>query len=167
MAPSGFTHDQRTSRSTDEWYTPPKVFAALGLTFDLDPAGPEGGVPWIPARKTYSVADNGLCQPWSGRVWMNPPYGRATGAWLQRLAAHGDGLALVFARTDTIWFHKIAAKASALCFVRGRLRFHHPDGTAGNPAPSPSLLIAFGSACAHALAHSGLGVTVVTEQEVA
>jgi hypothetical protein len=159
MIPSGFTHDRRTATSSDEWYTPPAVFDALGLAFDLDPAAPPGGVPWVPARRHLTQADDGLARPWQGRVWLNPPYGRQTGRWLSKLADHGDGLALVFARTDTAWFQRIAARATALCFIGGRLRFHRPDGTPGNPAPSPSLLVAFGLPCALGLAEAGLGQT--------
>lgn len=161
MTHHGFTHDRRTDRSSDEWYTPPSVFDALGLSFDLDPAAPAGGVPWIPARRHFTKRDDGLSKPWHGRVWLNPPYGRQTHRWLQKLAAHRDGLALVFARTDTAWFHRITAEATALCFPRGRLRFHRADGMAGDTAPSPSLLIAFGLPCAIALAESGLGQTFI------
>jgi DNA N-6-adenine-methyltransferase (Dam) len=161
MAPSGFTHERRTPTSSDEWYTPPEVFDALGLTFDLDPAAPPGGVPWVPASRHFTKHDDGLAQAWNGRVWLNPPYGRATDRWLTKLAAHGDGLALVFARTDTAWFQRIAAEATALCFIGGRLRFHRPDGTPGDTAPSPSLLVAFGLPCALGLAESGLGRTLI------
>lgn len=162
MTASGFLHDQRTPSSSDEWYTPPAVFDALGLSFDLDPAAPAGGVPWIPASRHFTRADDGLRQPWHGRVWLNPPYGRQTHRWLQKLAAHGDGLALVFARTDTAWFHRIPTEATALCFTRGRLRFHRADGTTGDTAPSPSLLIAFGLSCAIGIAESGLGQTFIS-----
>lgn len=161
MAPRGFTHDWRTETSSDEWYTPPEVFDALGISFDLDPAAPVGGVPWVPAIRHISKREDGLTQPWRGRTWVNPPYGRATADWLRKLAAHGDGLALVFARTDTRWFQWIAAEATALCFIRGRLRFRRPDGTPGDTAPSPSLLVAFGLPCAIALAESGLGRTLI------
>lgn len=158
---TGFTHDRRTKASTDEWYTPPEVFDALGLAFDLDPAAPPGGVPWVPTARYFTRREDGLTQPWQGRVWMNPPYGRNTGRWLAKLADHGDGLALVFARTDTAWFQRTAKVASALCFVRGRLRFHRPDGSPGDTAPSPSLLVAFGLPCALGLAEAGLGRTLI------
>jgi len=161
MTPSGFTHDRRTARSSDEWYTPQSVFDALGLNFDLDPAAPPGGVPWVPAARHFSQREDGLTQPWRGRVWMNPPYGRGTRRWLAKLTDHGDGLALVFARTDTAWFQQIAHNATALCFVGGRLRFHRPDGEPGDTAPSPSLLVAFGLPCALALAESDLGTTLI------
>lgn len=148
--------------ATAEWYTPPEVFESLGLTFDLDPAAPAGGVPWVPARRYFTREDDGLTQPWRGRVWLNPPYGRQTPLWLERLAEHGDGIALVFARSDTAWFQAYAARATALCFIAGRLTFVPGDGRAGaSTAGAPSLLMAFGLPCACALGESGLGQTFV------
>lgn len=148
-----------------EWYTPPEVFAGLGIRFDLDPAAPPGGVPWVPAKRSFSRADDGLRQPWHGRVWLNPPYGRSIGPWLDRLIAHGNGLALVFARTDARWFQKAARQATAICFISGRLRFVSPDGPSGT-AQVPSVLLAYGLACAMALAHTNLGHTLVIPQSM-
>lgn len=151
---------------TCEWYTPRHVFDALALTFDLDPCAPAGGVPWVPAAKHYSVVDGGLSQPWFGRVWLNPPYGSATGRWVERLAEHGWGIALVFSRTDVRWWHRVAPMATAVCFVRGRLTF---VAGAGQSAPGnsggPSALLAFGADCARALAGSGLGIVYWTSPE--
>jgi hypothetical protein len=143
-----------------EWYTPPEVFDALRISFDLDPAAPPGGLPWVPAEQSYSRADDGLSQPWHGRVWLNPPYGRETGPWLERLSAHGNGLALVFARTDTRWFHAACNRSTAICFIAGRLRFYRLDGPAAS-APAPSVLLAYGLPCAVALADADLGQTLV------
>jgi hypothetical protein len=113
----------------------------------------------VPALRRYSLPDDGLLLPWEGRVWLNPPYGSATGAWVRRLAAHGDGIALVFARTDTAWFHDTAPSATVVCFVRGRLSFVPGDeqqdaGTAG----AASMLLAFGRECGKAVTRSGLGL---------
>jgi hypothetical protein len=105
----GFCHECSRGQSV-EWYTPPEVFEALAISFDLDPAAPAGGVPWVPAERFLSQSENGLVQPWAGRVWLNPPYGRGTAEWLERLARHGDGLALVFARTDTRWYQEIVGE---------------------------------------------------------
>lgn len=158
MSAKAFLHDRRSERTTDEWYTPPEVFTALAIDFDLDPAAPPGGVPWVPATHHFSRDDDGLHRPWSGRVWLNPPYGRETHKWLARLAAHGDGIALVFSRTDTAWFQEASHSATALCFIAGRLRFMRPDGTrAPAGAGAGSLLLAYGLPCALALASAGLG----------
>jgi hypothetical protein len=157
---SGLTHESPGGGDSVEWYTPPAVFDALGLEFDLDPCSPAGGLAWVPARRHFSVRDDGLLQPWSGRVWMNPPYGPHTEAWMRKLAAHGDGVALVFARTDTRWFHETVGCAHAVCFIAGRLAFVAGDGRIDTAtAGAPSCLIAYGQECAVAVAGSRLGMT--------
>jgi hypothetical protein len=145
---------------TNEWYTPPEIFQSLGCEFDLDAAAPPGGVDWIPAARHYSYLDDGLGQPWEGRVWLNPPYGPHTAPWLGRLAQHGNGIALVFARTDVTWFHTITRDASLVCFVRGRVRFIRAAGPQrkGHNAAAPSCLIAFGDECAEIVRRSDLGL---------
>lgn len=143
-----------------EWYTPPGIFDALGLTFDLDPCAPSGGLPWIPARRFYSIDHDGLSQPWAGRVWLNPPYGPKTSVWMRRLAAHGDGIALVFARTETAWWHETVKASHAVCFIAGRLTFVDEDRQPGGfNAGSPSALVGYGQECAEAIAAAHLGMT--------
>jgi hypothetical protein len=102
--------------------------------------------------------------PWSGFVWCNPPYGPLWGAWLERLADHGNGIALIFARTETrLFFDAVWGKASALLFLRGRLYFHYPDGRrAPFNSGAPSVLIGYGVRAARVLAenrHLGAYVT--------
>ncbi len=144
---------------TNEWYTPPEIFAALGCDFDLDVAAPPGGVPWIPAKRSFSYHDDGLSQPWEGRVWLNPPYGPHVARWIVKLADHGDGIALVFARTDVAWFQSIAWRANLVLFVRGRIQFvRGGDGRNGANAAAPSCLMAFGQECAEIVRRSGLGL---------
>lgn len=145
---------------TNEWYTPPEIFHALGCEFDLDPAAPYGGIEWVPAKRFLSYRDDGLAQKWEGRVWLNPPYGPHTARWVGRLADHGDGIALVFARTDVAWFQSVAPRASLVCFLRGRVRFVRGHGSPknGHNAAAPSCLLAFGEKCAEIVAASGLGL---------
>lgn len=157
-AADGFAHDR--TEGADTWYTPPEIFLSLKLDFDLDPASPAGGLPWIPARRFFSLLEDGLTQPWHGRVWLNPPYGDETPRWLERLARHGNGIALVFARTDTGWFHEIALRADRLCFVRGRISFLRSDHSRGDGSGAGSLFLAFGADCAAALDRAKLGWTV-------
>lgn len=132
--------------NNDEWLTPPEILRALG-PFDLDPAAPIIR-PWDMAARHYTKRDDGMAQPWEGRVWLNPPYGRDTFRWLARLAAHdGGGLALIFARTETVGFHEqIWAKAHTIFFFRGRLRFHHVTGERGGTANAPSCLVSYSKA---------------------
>lgn len=132
-----------TSRTKDKWLTPPGIIRALG-EFDLDPCAPIVR-PWDTARDHYTLLDNGLLKPWFGRVWCNPPYGGKAFQWLARLAAHGDGIALVFARTETRGFHReVWDKADAVFFFEQRLRFFHADGALAAHAPAPSCLAIYG-----------------------
>lgn len=128
----------------DEWLTPRFIIDSLG-DFDLDPCSPMNR-PWDTAKNHYTIADNGLSSPWFGRVWLNPPYGKETGAWLERLSTHGNGIALIFARTETeMFFEQVWGKANALLFFKGRLYFHHVNGEKAKAnAGAPSVLIAYG-----------------------
>lgn len=152
---SGFTHES-TYNESKEWYTPPEIFQGINLTFDLDPCSPKNGLPWIPVQRTISLPDNGLLLPWEGCVWMNPPYGSDTPHWMKRFIEHGNGIALVFSRTDTEWFHEYAIEANAILFLKGRIKFIKPDGTRGGTPGSGSMLIACGYTATQALINSNL-----------
>ena len=152
----GMGGHHRYEGATDVWLTPPAILNALG-PFDLDPCAPIDR-PWDIASVHYTIADNGMMQPWHGRVWLNPPYGPETGRWLERLARHGNGIALIFARTETDMFFRWGWEcADAMLFLRGRLHFHDAKGTRAKAnAGAPSVLIAYGQQNVSALAASGL-----------
>lgn len=154
----GFANEASVPVS-NEWYTPAHVFEALGLDFDLDVASPGlERTPWIPARRCFTLADDALSQRWTGRVWCNPPYGDQVARFIGRLADHGDGIALVFARTDTRWFARAAATCDVVCFTAGRIQFVYSEPTRPANPPAGSALFAYGDTCAEALVRSGLGV---------
>ena len=151
----GGHHSARAMK--DEWLTPRWITDLLG-PFDLDPCSPIER-PWDTAVKHYTILDDGLKQPWHGHVWLNPPYGRETGRWMDRLAAHPDGgMALIFARTETdMFFEHVWGKANALLFLRGRLHFHHANGTRARAnAGAPSVLVAYGTRAICDLMLSGI-----------
>ena len=128
----------------DEWLTPKYITDALG-PFDLDPCSPGDRRPWDTANYHLDESDNGLVAPWFGKVWCNPPYGRETFKWLAKLANHGNGIALVFARTETVgFFEQVWERADAVFFFKGRLKFWYVDGTEADTANAPSCLIAYG-----------------------
>lgn len=149
---------------THTWLTPPFIIEALG-PFDLDPCACPLPRPWSTASTHWTREDNALGRAWRGRVWLNPPYGsKATIApWMRRVAEHGDGVALIFARTETaIFFETVWERATSVLFLKGRLCFYRKDGTlprsdqGGGNAGAPSVLIAYGRNNAEKLRTSGI-----------
>lgn len=157
MPKPGHPYNNRVAQGKDEWLTPPYILADLG-PFDLDPCAPLNA-PWPTAAYHYTIADDGLKNKWFGRVWLNPPYGRATGVWLDRMVEHGKGTALIFARTDSAFFFRtVWERATALLFLRSHLHFHHVTGErAAHNSGAPSVLVAYGMSDADVLAESDLG----------
>lgn len=154
---NGISAHERTDGG-DEWLTPPYILEALGH-FDLDPCAPEShNRPWPMADSHFTKEDDGLVQEWFGRVWLNPPYGRETHKWVRKLAEHGNGIALIFARTETgTWFPWIWRKADALLFLDSRISFYRTDGArSSSNAGAPSTLVAYGQHNATSLLCSGL-----------
>ena len=157
-------HEQSVG-ATDEWYTPPHVFDALGCTFDLDVASPGRDVtPWIPARRF--IVENSLATPWHGFVWMNPPFGPRNGIvpWLTKFFLHGDGIALTPDRTSAPWWQQFAPRAEFILFVSPKIRFVGADGTVGRSPAQGSCLMAVGARGREALHRAyanGLG-TIMT-----
>lgn len=149
-------HTKPNKGFTDEWLTPPEIFGALGK-FDLDPCTPDV-MPWETAAQRFTPKDNGLTKEWKGRVWLNPPYGAQITRWMARMAEHRSGIALVFARTETSWFHRFVwPVATGLLFLEGRLNFYHPHGARSTfNAGGPSVLIAYSFKDAYWLVDSGL-----------
>lgn len=153
----GLSAHQSARMKNDEWLTPPEILAKLGK-FDLDPCSPIDR-PWPTASMHYTIIDNGLTQPWHGRVWCNPPFGREAVKWLRRMVDHGNGIALIPARTETAMFYEtVWGKADAVMFIRGRPHFHRVTGErAAFNSGAPICLAAYGERNAQILLESGLG----------
>lgn len=149
---------QSARMGTDVWLTPPEILGVLG-DFDLDPCAAPSPRPWPTANDHISPPANGLLAEWWGRVWMNPPFGRNAEKWMAKLAAHGNGIALIPARTETVMFYRwVWGAADAVLFVRGRPHFHRADGSrAPFNSGAPICLVAYGVANVTALDRSGLG----------
>jgi hypothetical protein len=144
------SHQETVGRSQVH-LTPRWIIDTLG-PFDLDPCAADPR-PWDCAATNWSEADDGLSRQWFGRVWMNPPFDRyRVEEWCRRLAEHGNGIALLHARTETAWFRRCWEGASGVLFMAQRIKFCRPDGTE-QPANSgaPPVLVAFGESNADAL----------------
>ncbi len=137
------------SSRSDEWPTDPAVFAEIEREFgpfDLDPCATRENAK---AARYFTRAQDGLAQEWTGRVFMNPPYGRPIGAWMRKAHEAAQTTAevvvcLVPARVDTAWWHGYAARGECR-FFRGRVPFVRPDGGRGM-SPFPSALVVFRNA---------------------
>lgn len=129
------------SSASVEWASPPWLVARLAAEFgpfDLDPAATAENAC---APDWYCAEQDGLRQPWHGKVWCNPPYGRTlTGVWIRRMAEAADSgeadlvVGLVPARTDTAAWHECVMRAEEVRLIRGRLRFS--GSAAGATFPS-------------------------------
>lgn len=148
---------QSAKMKTDEWLTPPDLIRQLG-SFDLDPCSPIAR-PWDTVTRHLTTIDDGLSQKWTGRVWLNPPYGKEAEKWLHKLSDHNNGIALIFARTETkSFFKEVWYKADAVLFIKGRLYFHDVLGVRGPAnAGAPNVLIAYGKDNAEILSKVNIG----------
>ncbi len=132
------------SSKTDLWSTPQHLFDELNqkYNFTLDPCSTDEN---HKCEKYYTEDDNGLVQPWYGRVFMNPPYGREIIKWMEKAYNEyniGNAeviVCLVPSRTDTKWWHEYSMKGE-ITFIRGRLKF----GNSKNSAPFPSAIVVYG-----------------------
>lgn len=134
-----------TSKASDEWYTPSWLVRQLADefgSFDMDPAATA-----ITAQAPvfFTMEDDGLSQPWKGRVWLNPPYSEV-GRWMTKAAAEvaaGNAeliICLVPARVDARWYRAASAAASVVRVLPQRVKF----GGCTDSAPFPSAIIVFG-----------------------
>lgn len=150
---------------SDEWYTPKYIFTALGdPLFDLDVAAPKD-ISKLHIRSKNFIHKNSLEMVWNGFCWCNPPYsGRnSKGLWLEKLAKHGTGIALVPDRTSTDWWQDAAQKCDCLLMVKGKIKFEKPDGTTGDQPSNGTTLFGYGTEAINALflaELNGLGVVL-------
>lgn len=127
-----------------EWLTPRWVVEKLG-PFDLDPCYSEPR-PWQTARVMIGLPEDGYGCEWRGFVWLNPPYGKKAELWIRKLAEHGSGIALLFARTETrTFFPWVWEYASSILFLKGRITFCDHEGKSGRSnSGAPSCLVGYG-----------------------
>jgi phage N-6-adenine-methyltransferase len=137
------------SSASTEWATPQDLFDQLQdeFKFDLDAAASPDNAK---CETYFTKEDNGLSLPWSAyRVWLNPPYGREIGRWVEKaceetLSHKGARVVvmLVPARTDTRWWKTAKEGGAEIRFLFGRLKF----GDSKSSAPFPSAILIFRNA---------------------
>lgn len=143
------------SSEKDEWATPQALFDELNAEFGflLDAAAT------VENRKcvNYRGLDHGLMEcrnglvfDWAESTWCNPPYSKCR-AFIAKAAEEAKKgntvVCLVYARTDTRWFHAHVYDATTnsfrpgveVRFIKGRVKF----GGAKAGAPAPSMVVIF------------------------
>lgn len=139
----------------DQWHTPPKYLEAarevLG-TIDLDPASSQEANALVKASRIHTADDDGLSQKWSGRVWLNPPFGKELcAAFVEKLVddfsngSVSEALLLVNNATETAWFQTAIRASKAVCFLETRIQFLKPGGEPGGQPLQGQSVVYFGS----------------------
>ena len=154
------SHWEAIGQSND-WWTPRYIFDALDTNFDMDVAAPLEGPLHVPTLAW--LHERGLETPWSGFVWMNPPFGGRNGIWpwMKKFYAHGNGIALVPDRTSAPWWQDSANVSDAILLVAGKVKFIRPDRSLGKSPSTGTTLIAAGQRGVAALQRAekaGLGL---------
>ncbi len=142
-----WSSDRLFSSKRHDWDTPWPLFMEVHkeFGFTLDAAASKDNAK---VKRFLSIEDDALALDWSeiskgGAVWLNPPYGRQIGKWIQK--AYETSLTgvpvvcLTFCRPDTLWWHNFAMRAAEVRLIKGRVSF----GQNAGPAPAPSCLLVF------------------------
>lgn len=126
----------------NEWYTPPRIIEAARRVMggiDTDPASSDFANKTVKAKRYFTAETNGLMQKWAGRVWMNPPYAQPLISEFIEAAVtkfeadeFDEACVLVNNATETQWFQRLLGPASAVCFVKGRIKYLDSTGTPAN-----------------------------------
>src|SRR5262249_19811967 len=114
-------------------HTPPEIVElcrrVLG-TIDLDPASCEVAQRTVRATRYFTAETDGFKQEWHGKVFLNFPYHKKLGPlFVNKLlhelrAGHTSKATMVVNNsTDTNWFDAAAERCTAICFVKGRVKF--------------------------------------------
>ncbi len=152
----------------NEWYTPSKYIEAARAvmgSIDLDPASCELAQETVQAGQYFTIDDNGLTKEWRGNVWLNPPYSKeSVGLFAAKLVEEtanlSQAIVLVNNATDTQWFHEMASVATAICFIRSRIKFNDKNGTPANtPVQGQVCLYVGGNHMKFCQVFSSFGIT--------
>jgi phage N-6-adenine-methyltransferase len=94
----------------------------------------------------YTREDDGLTQPWSGKVWCNPPYSDLN-AWVAKAWEELDNCEVIVMlvpanRTEQKWWQEHiepyrGQDTLSTVFLAGRMRFDRPQAVIGPKGDRP------------------------------
>jgi hypothetical protein len=139
----------------NEWYTPEKYVESARLvmgSIDTDPASSELANKTVKANKYFTEETNGLNQKWEGNVWMNPPYAQPlisdfSNCLIEKYNAgeFNQACVLVNNATETQFYQVLMKCCSAICFIKGRIKFIDENGNATGAPLQGQTIIYYGS----------------------
>lgn len=139
----------------NEWYTPAKFIESARLvmgSIDTDPASSNLANKTVKAEIYYTEETDGLVQVWTGNVWMNPPYAQPliTEFSNRLVKKYNDGefeqaCILVNNATETQFYQLLMRCCSAICFIKGRVKFIDMDGVASGAPLQGQTIIYYGN----------------------
>ena len=129
-----FRHGSYEGPGFDNWMTPPEMISALESEF---------GPMWDPCPP--NPTQDGLALDWPTDKWVfvNPPYSKIADWTDKCFSEWKKGVSIILlipARTDTRYFHRNVIGSAEVRFVKGRVKFVHPEGIESKSAPFPSIL---------------------------
>ena len=159
----------QTSGKT-EYYTPQPILEAARATMggiDLDPASSAAANARVNATRYYTLGDFSLLLSWSGRIWLNHPFGRESNPrWIAKLIKESQcdafkaACVLTFSCTSEAWFSPLLCRPQ--CYLVPRTNYLLPDGTVKRGVTKGSVVTYFGPDVPRfRKAFSGLGVVKV------
>ena len=132
------------SKESPEWHTPQDYVEAARMTMggiDLDPASCALANETVRAKAYYSEEDDGLVQPWAGKVFLNPPGGLVKQFWNKLVDEFKSGSV-----PEAIWVgyslqqlqtlqnaNEVTPLDFAICFPKKRMQFVKPGEAKSSP----------------------------------
>ena len=133
------TKSALTPEEANEWFTPAcyiEAARAIMGDIDLDPASCAQANKTVKAFQYYTAKDGGLDLPWTGRVWLNPPFMSMTGErsqyplWTRKLIDEYESwnveqaVLLIPVHTERKWFQDLYRYS--ICFCDHQILFERP-----------------------------------------
>jgi phage N-6-adenine-methyltransferase len=142
------------STGESEWNTPSEYIESareLMGKIDIDPASNKQAQEIIQAEVYYTQETDGLDKSWAGNVWMNPPYSQPlikdfcnTLVEKYKTSEINQACVLVNNATETGFFQNMLKVCTAICFIKGRVKFIDKSGEATGAPLQGQVIIYFG-----------------------
>lgn len=137
-------------KEQDNYDTPPKLFNKACKIYKIRPVLDVCASSSSNLCYDFFTEVNDSLLPyfkWDVDFFMNPPYSKVEKfmkkAWYEYKKYNVDALILIFAKTDTKWWHSFVEGKAEVHFIKGRIKFYKNGFETKNSAPYPSCWIIY------------------------